>query len=161
MLPPQGVKLKSDQLEDAGQRDVQGMSYQMYQGTKELEAGSTLPISLSGSASEQGDTGQTSSMNYLIIGLGVFGVVLAAVGFWLYRVRSGQQMVSAEAVPGSITEIGAAEAGSNEAETSETLIDAIVALDDRHAAGELPEAAYQQRRAELKARLAEALNREK
>ena len=38
-------------------------------------------------------------------------------------------------------------------ESPEALLDAIVALDDLYQAGELPEAAYQQRRAELKERL--------
>jgi hypothetical protein len=45
-------------------------------------------------------------------------------------------------------------------ETSESIIDAIIVLDDLNAAGSLPKAAYQERRAELKARLAEALKRE-
>ena len=35
----------------------------------------------------------------------------------------------------------------------DTLMDAIIALDDLYKAGELPEAAYQQRRAELKEKL--------
>ena len=38
-------------------------------------------------------------------------------------------------------------------EDVDTLIDAIAALDDLHKAGNLPTAAYQQRRAEMKERL--------
>ena len=38
----------------------------------------------------------------------------------------------------------------HEFETSEDVLDAIVALDDLHRAGKMPEDAYQKRRAELK-----------
>jgi hypothetical protein len=38
-------------------------------------------------------------------------------------------------------------------ESAEEIMDAIIALDDRYRAGELPDAAYQERRRELKARL--------
>jgi len=42
-------------------------------------------------------------------------------------------------------------------ESAESLMDAIIALDDLSRSGELPEEAYQQRRAELKAKLKELL----
>jgi hypothetical protein len=45
-----------------------------------------------------------------------------------------------------------------EFENKETVIDAIIALDDLFQAGKLPEEAYQQRRAELKARLKELIS---
>ena len=71
--------------------------------------------------------------------------------FWLFRQRGGQQTTEEveEVEPETI------------AEPSEAILDAIVALDDLHASGDLPEAAYQERRSELKTRLAEALEREK
>ncbi|HLE13828.1 MAG TPA: hypothetical protein VI776_03695, partial [Anaerolineales bacterium] len=40
---------------------------------------------------------------------------------------------------------------------ADTLLDAILALDDQYQAGELPEEAYRQRRAELKAMLKDKL----
>jgi hypothetical protein len=43
---------------------------------------------------------------------------------------------------------------------SDTVMDAIIALDDMYQSGDLPEEAYQQRRLELKARLKELLDRE-
>jgi hypothetical protein len=49
---------------------------------------------------------------------------------------------------------GAEELGIwGEDEDANTLMDAILALDDRYQAGELPEVAYKERRSELKARL--------
>lgn len=152
MVPPAGVRLKSNQLTDAGQRSVQGMAFQMYQANAALKAGDTLQLNLSGrvgsGASEIGE----DSMLYVLVGGGVFGVALAAAGFWLYRRRQSEAAEDAdEELP----------VDAVEAETSESLLEAIVALDDQHAAGGLPEEAYQERRADLKARLAEAVLREK
>ncbi len=48
MVPAGGITLTSEQLVDAGLRDVQGMSFQMYQGTGGLERGDLLELSLSG-----------------------------------------------------------------------------------------------------------------
>ncbi len=48
-----------------------------------------------------------------------------------------------------------------QSDSSDSILDAILALDDLHAKGDLPDAAYQERRAELKQRLAEILEREK
>ena len=46
-------------------------------------------------------------------------------------------------------------------ESSDALLDAIVALDDLFQAGKLPEKAYQERRADLKARLVQVMDNEK
>jgi hypothetical protein len=78
----------------------------------------------------------------LLIGLGVFGLALVAAGFWLLRQRTARQL-KAEPAPEEILE----------SETEESLLDAILALDDLYQAGKLPEDAYQQRRGVLKARL--------
>jgi len=152
MVPPVGVELRSEQLMDAGQRDVQGMSFQIYQTSSALQAGDELSITLSGSATAEGAAAsQPDSIIALLIGAGVFGVVLIGAGIWVYRQRAAYS--------------DADETNENvevepHVESSELLLDAIVALDDLHASGELPEAAYQERRLELKACLADALARE-
>jgi hypothetical protein len=64
MVPPGGVMVKSAQLADAGQRDVQGLSYQLYQGLTSLERGDTLALTLSGEATTsniQGSAGSCST----------------------------------------------------------------------------------------------------
>ena len=152
MVPPSGVRLKSPQLTDAGQRSVQGMAFQMYQASTVLKAGDTLKLNLSGRVgSGTAEIGEDST-TYVLIGGGIFGIALAATGFWLYRRRKDADVVEEdELLPGDVVE----------EETSESLLEAIVALDDQHASGGLPEEAYQERRADLKARLAEAMRREK
>jgi len=108
----------------------------MYSGSN-LEAGSVLDVTLSGKVSntppvEKGDT--TS----LLIGGGVLGLVLVGAGYWLWRSnKKDEEEVEVMGNP----------------ETAEEIMDAIITLDDRYKAGDLPEDAYQARRAELKAKL--------
>lgn len=155
VMLPLGVKLTSSQLMDAGQRDVQdGMSVQMYQTSGGLAAGQALDLALSGKASDGSAAGQ-DSLSSLLIGLGGLGLVLAGAGWWLFT--RGKEVEPA--LEGAANEAAASSADA--APTSDALLDEILALDDLHASGKLPEAAYQERRAALKARLAEILKNEK
>lgn len=138
MLPPGGVKLQSDQLMASGSRDVQGMTFQLFTGAG-LKGGSNLTINLSGAAAAQtGTTG--NNLPGLMIGLGAFGLVLVGAGYWFLRERN-------KAAPEDADEDSVA------VETEDDLLDAILALDDLHQAGKIPDEAYRERRAELKARL--------
>ena len=157
MIPTVGVDLESDQLVDQGSQTAEGMSFRSFQASRSFAAGETLELSLKGSPGMPGAVPQEDNMTPLLVGLGAFGAVLAGAGYWMYRQRAQQALVS-EGVDDDGTELPLEDAP---VEDSESILDAIVALDDRHAAGELPEVAYQERRAELKARLAEALAREK
>jgi hypothetical protein len=87
----------------------------------------------------------------MAIGLGVFGIALVLGGLWLYR---RNRMIStrlevSEGLDGS--ELPAELYATPE--DADTLMDAIIALDDQHQAGNLPEEAYLVRRAELKEKL--------
>jgi LPXTG-motif cell wall-anchored protein len=145
------VRLKSSQLTDAGQRDVQGMSFRMYQVAGALAAGDPIELSLSGNVAS-GEVGD-NTVAPLLIGAGIFVAVLAGGGYYLVRRRENQLPEAAE------DELE--EGGSEPVESSDELLDAILALDDLYQSGKLPEAAYQTRRAELKARLAAVLADEK
>ena len=148
LLPDNGVKLKSDALLDAGTRDVQGTSYKMYTGTP-LSAGSMLQIELSGRPGGGLSILSTpDTRNNLLIGLGALGVVLVIFGLWLFRRErlSKEEDLQAEE-----------ELEEDDLDDVDSLMDAIIALDDLHKNGELPEEAYQQRRAEFKRRLEEHL----
>jgi hypothetical protein len=140
MMPEGGVRIQSSQLTDAGKRDVQGVPYNLYSASN-LSAGSDLSIKLSGNMGGVGSQPESTTSG-MVIGLGVFGLVLIGAGIWLFRSRGAIEADSA----GSDTKPA-------ETETEDGLLDAILALDDLHQAGEIPEVAYQQRRADLKARL--------
>ena len=139
MLPPGVIKLQSDQLMAAGERDVQGMTFQLFTASN-LPAGSDLQINLSGKVDSSAPTAG-SNLSGLIIGLGAFGLVLIGAGVWFFQQRRAPlEEEEDESVPVA-------------AETEDDLLDAILALDDLYKAGNLPAEAYQQRRAELKDRL--------
>lgn len=148
LLPEDGVKIKSNTLTDAGTRDVQGTTYHMYNGDK-IDPGGALRLTLTGSPSASAASPlAVSNRNDLIIGLAALGLVLILVGVLLY-----QRTQRREALPVTV----GAPFNPLEQKDSEDLIDAIIALDDLYKDGKLPEEAYQQRRADLKAQLREHL----
>lgn len=137
MLPSGTMKVTSDQLQSTGSRDVQGINLDMYSASN-LTAGSTLEMTLSGKVSntpslEKGDT------TGLLIGGGALGLVLVGAGIWMWRQKKPDEDEDGEEeIP---------------VETTEEVMDAIITLDERYKAGDLPEEAYKARRAELKAKL--------
>jgi len=148
LIPKDGLKIKGEQLEYAGSRDVQGMIYEMYTGGR-IEAGTNLAIEVSGRPQSSGlNLGIESSTN-LVIGLAALGLVLIGAGVWLYR-RSQREYEEEDFSEADEVYDVVEDDIPNDAEA---LMDAIIALDDLYQAGELPEQAYQQRRAALKDRL--------
>jgi hypothetical protein len=150
LLPDAGVEVAGDALVAAGERDIEGRTYQLYTGGS-LPAGSTLPIALTGQP-DVGDNPVTwGSRNGLTIGAVAFGLVLMLVGTWLFR-RSRRMddeyepEDEEEPVPEHIYAMSQAD-----------LMDAIIALDDRYKAGDLPEGAYLKQRSLLKGQLQEIL----
>ena len=152
ILVPEGeIKIKSDQLQDGGTRDVQGTQYHTYSGSS-LAAGDKLKLTLTGRPAGGAPGLAAGSNTSLLVGLSVFGAALVLAGVWLYlRTRSGETVLKVERAPLSTM------AGDVGADSAESLMDAIIALDDLYQAGKLPEEAYQERRDELKGRLKEIL----
>ncbi len=151
ILAPEGdIKIKSDILQDSGVRDVQGTQYRTYSGGG-LAAGDELRLTLTGKPSIGAPSLTTSSNTSLLVGLSVFGLALIMAGVWLYRRTrlNGADSLDAEQALDS--------SDSADFETSDSLMDAIIALDDLYQAGQLPDEAYQQRRDELKRRLKELI----
>ena len=148
LVPEGGVKIKSDMLADSGTQDVQGAKYRLLKGAS-LQPGDRLRMSITGQPTAGQPTLPTGSSTNLMIGLAVFGVALVVAGVWLWRRTrlSEEDEEPEDETPSSETE--------PTAESVETLMDAIIALDDLYGAGQLPEDAYLKRRAELKARLQE------
>jgi hypothetical protein len=157
LMPESGVKLKTGMLQDGGSRDVQGTAYQMFTGGN-LSAGSELILELSGKpkASTPALTPSENRTN-LLIGLGALGITLILFGIWLYRRNQSGNGENGE-------DEDEDEAIEDEPESAsgdlDMLMDAIIALDELFKSGELPEKAYQERRAELKEQLKKALSQE-
>jgi hypothetical protein len=139
-LPVVSVRLQGQQVQESGQREIEGTTFQFYEANN-LAAKTPLTLKLSGRVGSSGET--TTS---LIIGSAALVLVLASGGLWYRRRRS----------PSHASEEVGAQIEVNEDE--DTLLDAIVALDDKFCSGELPEEAYRKRRAELKNRLKKIKN---
>jgi hypothetical protein len=151
LVPEDGLKINSDLLIDEGARPVQGLTYHMYSSGR-LEAGTDLALTISGRPRSSVGL-QAGSTSNLVIGLAAFGLALVAAGVWLYRRNRAAGAEQAEAVEDEALPV------DDISDDPEMLMDAILALDDQYQAGELPEEPYQQRRAELKARLKERMGR--
>jgi mono/diheme cytochrome c family protein len=152
LIPKDGLNIKGEQLQYAGARDVQGITYEMYSGDR-IEAGSELAITVSGRPGGGGISLESGSSTNLVIGLAALGIVLIGAGVWLYR-RSRQDDTEEDFIDEFDEETTAFD---DIPDDPEALMDAIIALDDLHQAGELPDEAYRQRRAALKERLSELI----
>jgi LPXTG-motif cell wall-anchored protein len=146
LVPEGSVNVKGEGLQDGGTRDVQGVQYHLYNGSS-MQPGSVVRLTITGSPTGDSSLPVTGQNTNLIIGLGVLGLVLLMAGGWMYlRNRSiqttGEPVLQEASIPD---------------ESSENLMDAILALDDLYKDGKLPEAAYLERRAELKQRLKEKM----
>jgi mono/diheme cytochrome c family protein len=135
----EGLRLTSTQLRESGQRQVEGTSLHLY-SVNDLAEGSVLEMTLSGRAG-MAPLFSSGPVGNLILGGGMFVLVVLFGIFWLRQQRR-------EALPA----VGPGET-VEEPEAVETLLDAILALDDQYRSGELPVEAYKKRRTVLKERL--------
>lgn len=151
LLPEGGLKVSGDGLQDMGTREVQGLSYRMYSAER-IEPGADLSLTVSGKPGGAGAGLSLGSGSSLVIGLIAFGLALIVAGGWLFiRSRSRDDIDVKDEDQGELPD----------EEDVDTILEAILALDDQFQAGELPQEAYQIRRAELKARLKKTLANQK
>jgi mono/diheme cytochrome c family protein len=144
LAPADGFKVNSNQLQSAGTRQFEGVSYNMFTGGG-MPTETSLNLTLSGMPKTRTNflASTEDTVVNLAIGIGGFGIALLAAGIFLWRRNH------AEEVGFSNGEDEATISGKS----AEDLMDAIIALDDQFRSGSLPEEAYQRRRAELKERL--------
>ena len=141
---PEGVTAEGANLTDEGVQNLQNTNFHVY-STQNIAAGQTVKFSVSGEPKQTTTENETtqpasntnSSRQTLLIGAGLLGLALIVAGGWMY-LRDRNKGEDAEEEEG------------HEFESSEDVLDAIVALDDLHRAGKMPDDAYQKRRAELK-----------
>ena len=145
---PEGIRIQSDQSTDLGVQTIQDFKFQIYE-LGAVGSGEKLNLAVSGTPQDPGTAsntasapaGATSNQN-LLIGAGALGLALILAGGWMYLLdRRG-----ADHTGGAGNEIDA----DDEFESSDDVIDAILALDDLHRARKISDEAYHKRRAELK-----------
>jgi len=138
---PEGVTIESDQVNDLGVQAIQGFNFQIYE-LNGVGAGERVKLAVSGTPKEATTASapaETVSNQNLLIGAGALGVALILAGAWMYlRDRNRAEDANGE------------EDEKDEFESSEDVMDAILALDDLHRARKISDEGYQKRRAELK-----------
>ena len=117
-----------------------GGKYQLYAaGSRNVGETLSVTVSSNGVGTGANTLPGADPGRYLIVGLGLLGIALVAGGGWLY-LRDRKRALADIHQP----------AHTNDGNANE-ILDAIIALDDQHAAGNIADDVYQQRRAELKA----------
>jgi mono/diheme cytochrome c family protein len=137
---PEGVNAQSTTLIDEGLQTIQSFNFQVY-STANVAAGDTVRFTVSGIPEETtaaaSEPATVNTNRNLLVGAGIIGLALILAGGWLYlRDRGGVEEEDEEE--------------RQEFDSSEDVLDAIVALDDLHRAKKISDEAYQNRRAELK-----------
>jgi mono/diheme cytochrome c family protein len=153
LVPDVGLQVAGEKLVDGGV--FQGMPYRRYDAT-DLTPNDVVTFSISGqpattsSGTVPADETHANARRDLSIGLGALGAVLIAIGGWFYlRTRKAATETADEETPSIEAESALQDA--------DTLMDAIIALDDQYRTGQIPEDAYLRRREELKALLAKKM----
>lgn len=138
------AKLDSNTLMPSGTEALETEIFQVLVANAVPEGGA-LDLSISGKVFGTAASGET---NWLVIGAGVVGVLLAGYGAWqFFRPVDDEDWDDDEEDDAAALE-------------SERLMDEIIALDDTYAAGDLTEDAYQAERNKLKTALKNALEQE-
>ena len=147
IIVPEGVKVRSDQLKDAGAQPSSSTSNHLYQGAN-LASGSTLTLTISGKPGDK--PGFVLDQRTLImIGVGIIGLILIALGIFLF-LRDRRLRKLEDELEENGGEEDEQDALGND---RESILDAIIALDDMYKAGDILKEAYEKRRDELKDRL--------
>jgi mono/diheme cytochrome c family protein len=139
---PEGVDAKGSTLTDNGIQPIQNTNFHVYTGSAVSEGGN-LEFTLSGEPKQTAVAPDVTQNQTLLIGVGALGLALILAGMWMYM-RDSKKEDGLEDDD---------EADDDEFEDPESIMDAIIALDDLHRAGKLPDEAYKQRRDELKGML--------
>jgi mono/diheme cytochrome c family protein len=133
---PEGMSAQGDALTDEGIQPQQNTNYHVYSANG-LKKGESIKFTITGNPPTIAANPDVTQNKTLLIGIGVFGAALILAGVWMFmRDRKQKEEVTEEE--------------GSELDDPESLMDAIIALDDLHRAGKLSDEAYQQRRNELK-----------
>ncbi|MBT3187869.1 MAG: c-type cytochrome [Anaerolineae bacterium] len=147
VMSPQGLKIKSDFLQESGEREAQGLIYNTF-SSQPLPIGATFEMEISGKVSSSATGADPSAEQNMIYGALALGIVLIGAGIWFYlRERNEDDDYEEEEIDDDDDAV--------EYNDADNLMDAIIALDDAYRSGDMEKEVYKKRRAALKAQLKE------
>lgn len=139
---PEGVDANGAALADNGIQPIQNTNFHVYTADA-IAQGGTLSFTLTGEPKRAAAETPAAAQNQsLLIGIGALGLVLVFAGVWMYMRDRKEEDLDDDDDEG--------EDDDDEFEDADSIMDAIIALDDLHRAGKIADEAYKTRRAELK-----------
>jgi hypothetical protein len=156
-----GIEIKGDGLAAGEMQDINGFSYNTYNTSVGIAKDDGLTFTISGkpASSDEPVTTTTDKMDTATIALiaaGVLGIILIGAGVWMFMRDRKEDEDDDEDEDADEDESGEDDEDADD-ETAEVLMDAINALDDQYKAGNISQEVYEERRAELKAKLKKLL----
>lgn len=145
MLQDGNIKVKSEQLVEENVGGEQSMGFRVFSG-EGVAAGESVQVTISGNPDATGMGAPSSpaeeakgKVNPALLGAGLLVLAVTGAGYY-YLGRKGNTQQDNEKQSQSLTD-------------RESVMDAIIALDNLHEQGKIKEKAYQERREELKEKL--------
>jgi len=132
---PEGMDAEGSGLKDEGVQQQQSTNYHVYSAAG-LKKDESIKFIVTGKPQGTAVNPNVLQNKTLLIGVGVLGLALVLAGAWLF-LRSPKPVEETEQDEENLDD-------------PESLMDAIIALDDLHRTGKLTDEAYQKRREELK-----------
>ena len=131
---PVGMEIRNSQLADLGVQTIQNFTYHVYQA-QPVGAKGSLDLVIVGQPQDAGTGTTARTNNGLLLGAVGLGIALIAAGLWMYRQDKTKETD---------------DESEDEFDSTDDVMDAIIALDDLHAKKKISETAYKKKRAELK-----------
>lgn len=139
---PEGMEANGNILTDKGIQTIQTTNFHVYTADG-VDKGGSYEFTITGQPETTAVNPDVTQNKTLLIGVGAFGVVLILAGVWMFmRDRKRPEELNEEE-----------EGDEEEFDDTESIMDAIIALDELHRDGKLSDEAYQTRRNELKSTL--------
>ena len=139
LLAAEGVSLKSRQLQEVGEKNVQNKTWQLFTAAG-MDAGTAIHVQISGKP--RVTTPRENEMSSSLA-VGTISLVIVVVFITTILFRDAME---------KRTRVHEAAMAHKDTLDRDAFLDAIIALDDQYQAGQIPAAAYHERRAELKER---------
>ena len=138
LFAPEGIKIKSDQLTDAGVEDFGGTSFHLYEGTNITPGYLELVIS----GKPKGSGGDSETRTIVVFGAAILGFIFIGLGVFLFW-RDRKVSEIEDSTIDNIPQIGSLP------QSMEEILDSILVLDDEYKNGKLSSDDYRIRRKEL------------
>ncbi|GAB4498643.1 MAG: hypothetical protein OHK003_11610 [Anaerolineales bacterium] len=137
---PDGMQAEGASLTDSGVQNLQGANFHVYTASA-VAKDASLEFTLTGKPVTVSESPDITQNQYVLIGVGALGVTLILAGVFMY-LRDRRKNEDDENEDGE-------EEDDDIYEDTESIMDAIIVLDDLHRAGKISDEAYQKRRTEL------------